>query len=313
MSQATANRSTEADTKAEPRPTTVVTATVRERRRLSPSFVRVTLVGEGLERFVFQGYDQWFRMFLAREGEGRMHLPAGSHDDAWYARYQAAPEGQRTWMRYVTVADFRTGSEPASRPADGAAWEPATGSDAGATEMDVDVVVHGEPGDPGSGPLSTWAQTVHAGDRVALLDQGPIFRPELADEELLLLGDETAVPAIAGILKRLPARTRGRALLEVPYADDVQDLTTASGVTVTWLPRHGVEEVPGQRLLDVVREQVLRPANDGARPDKAYVYAAGEMKLTKALNQLLRTERDWPKERLTIVGYWHFQGGAELR
>jgi NADPH-dependent ferric siderophore reductase len=84
-------------------------------------------------------------------------------------------------------------------------------------------------------------------------------------------------------------------------------------VTVTWLPRHGVEEVPGQRLLDAVREQVLRPANDGARPDKAYVYAAGEMKLTKALNQLLRTERDWPKERLTIVGYWHFQGGAELR
>lgn len=293
MTQATANRSSQAGTKAEPKPTTVVTATVHRRRRLSPSFARITLVGEGLERFTFQGYDQWFRMFIPREGEGRMPIPAGSHDAAWYARFQAAPDEQRTWMRYVTVADFRTGTE--------------------GTEMDVDVVVHGEPGDAGSGPLSTWGQTVNEGDRVALLDQGPIFRPELVDQELLLLGDETAVPAISGILKRLPTKARGRAFVEVPYSDDVQDLATASGVSVTWLPRHGVADVPGQRLLDAVRERVLLPGTHGARPEETYVYAAGEMKLTKALNQLLRVEHDWPKERLHIVGYWHFQGGAELR
>ncbi|HET8984234.1 MAG TPA: siderophore-interacting protein [Trueperaceae bacterium] len=293
MSDATANRSAASGTKPEPKPTIVVTAAVHRRRRLSPSFARITLVGEGLERFAFQGYDQWFRMFIPREGEGRMPIPAGGHDDGWYSRFQAAPEEQRTWMRYVTVADFRT--------------------DGGRSEMDVDVVVHGEPGDPGSGPLSTWAQTVNEGDRVALLDQGPIFRPELADQELLLLGDETAVPAISGILKRLPSEARGRAFIEVPYADDVQDLAAAGGVSVTWLPRHGIEDVPGQRLLDAVREHVLPPGTHAARPEEKYVYAAGEMKLTKALNQLLRQEHDWPKDRLHVVGYWHFQGGAELR
>lgn len=294
------------------KPTTVVTATVLDRRRLSPSFARVTVGGEGLSRFAYQGYDQWFRLFIPPGDEGRMPLPADGQADGWYAEHQAAPEERRNWMRYATVAGVR----PEVGTGDGTAAGPLR-----VTEMDVDVVVHGEPGDPGSGPLSTWAQTAAVGDRVALLDQGTIFRPDQVRGDVLLIGDETAVPAIAGILRRLGPRVRGHAFLEVPYAEDVQELSGPGAVKVAWLPRHGVAEVPGQRLLDAVRyhlsngrastAQVTGGEAQGA--EAPYVYAAGEMKLTKALNQLLRQERDWPKELLTVVGYWHFQGGGELR
>ncbi len=41
-----------------------------------------------------------------------------------------------------------------------------------------------------------------------------------AATELLLVGDETAVPAVAGILRDLPAEARGAAFLEVPLAAD---------------------------------------------------------------------------------------------
>lgn len=294
------------------RPTTVVTATVLDRRRLSPSFARVTVGGESLGRFTYQGYDQWFRLFIPPGDEGRMPLPAVGQAAVWYAEHQAAPEERRNWMRYATVAGFRP---------EGGTGDATAAATRHTAEMDVDVVVHGEPGDPGSGPLSTWAQTAAVGDRVALLDQGTIFRPDQARGDVLLIGDETAVPAIAGVLRSLGPRVRGHAFLEVPYAEDVQDLSGAGAVKVSWLPRHGVAEVPGQRLLDAVRNHLSNGAastaqaarGDAQAADAPYVYAAGEMKLTRALNQLLRQERDWPKELLTIVGYWHFQGGGELR
>lgn len=262
--------------KPDTKPTPVVTATVLGRRRLSPSFARLTLGGEGLEGFDHQGYDQWFRLFIPREGKGRMLLPAGGLSDDWYAQYRAAPEDRRTWMRYATVADYRQGARPGARL--GARLGGRLGGRPGAgAELDVDVVVHGRPGDPGSGPLSTWAQTAAVGDRVALLDQGTIFRPEQADQDVLLIGDETAVPAIAGILRRLAPGVRGRAFLEVPYPEDVRESTGPSRVEVVWLPRHGVADVPGQRLLDAVRGYLQADA-------APYVYAAGEMRLTKALN-----------------------------
>ena len=296
--------------RSEAKPARVVAATVVDRRRLSPSFARLTLSGRDLDRFAYVGYDQWFRLFIPREGEGRMPLPTDDRADGWYAEHQAAPEERRNWMRYATVADFRTADR-------------LGGASNGGQELDVDVVVHGEAGDPGSGPLSTWAQTAAVGDRVALLDQGTIFRPEKVDTEVLLIGDETAVPAIAGILRRLAPDVHGHAFLEVPYAEDVQELTGFSRVKVTWLPRHGVADVPGQRLLDAVRahlpaggtfaEQPPHGVRDSEEQSVPYVYGAGEMKLTKALNELFRRERGWPNEALTVVGYWHYPGGGELR
>lgn len=112
-------------------------------RRISPSFVRLTLGGEGLQRFQPQGYDQWFRLFLPRQGQERMRLPTRTSDLLWYAQYLATPRPQRPWVRNVTVRDHR----PAGP---------------GTAEIDMDVVVHGEPGEPGTGPLSTWAQTARA-------------------------------------------------------------------------------------------------------------------------------------------------------
>src|SRR5690606_23765726 len=183
-----------------PKPSKVLTATVLGRRQLGPSLIRLTLGGAGLEHLAYQGYDQWFRLFLPREGDGRMRLPAGDHDDDWCGQYQAATEDQRAWMRSATVAD--------SRPS--AANGPGPGCGSG-PELDVDVVVHGQHGDPGSGPLSTWAQTAAPGDRVALLDQGTIFGADKVEQDVLLIGDETAVPAVVGILRRLAPGVRGRA------------------------------------------------------------------------------------------------------
>ena len=53
------------------------------------------------------------------------------------------------------------------------------------------------------------------------------------------MGDETALPAIAGILRDLPGDAVGAALCEVPLSADVQELAAPAGVEVVWLPRDG--------------------------------------------------------------------------
>lgn len=256
----------------------VITARLRRRQRISPSFARLTLASEGVPRFVHRGYDQWFRLFMPQPGQEGLGLPDGTHDPLWYARYMAAPEGQRPRMRYVTVRDHRPDGDEGP-------------------EIDVDVVVHGAPGEAATGPLSTWAQTAEPGERVGVLDQGLIFRPDLAADGVLLIGDETALPAIAGILGSLPPGARGRAFIEVPHPDDVQALTVPDGVELNWLSRQGTAAAPGRSALAAALGDL--PA--GERP---YVYGAGEAGMAAALNHALRQELDWPKDRLSSVTYW---------
>ena len=189
--------------------------------RLSPSFVRVELGGAGLADFGVAGplYDQRIKLiFPAASGV----LPSfADADESWYAGWRDRPVEERGHMRTYTVREVR-----------------GSGVD---TRIVVDFVVH--PGE--AGPGSSWAQQARVGDRVVVLGPrrgqhfgGIEFVPGTA-RRLLLVGDETAVPAICAILGQLPWRARGAAFLEVPTAADVQSVQHPEGVDVVWLPRAG--------------------------------------------------------------------------
>ena len=88
---------------------------------------------------------------------------------------------------------------------------------------------------------------------------------------LLIVGDETAVPAVCGILRDLPADAVGAAYVEVPVSGDVLHVTAPPGVTVTWLPRNGAPL--GERLAAAVLDHLGDPlppaevADDEVDPD----------------------------------------------
>ncbi|MDJ0113960.1 siderophore-interacting protein, partial [Rhodococcus erythropolis] len=71
------------------------------------------------------------------------------------------------------------------------------------TEIDIDFAYHGD-----IGPASAWADTASTGDNVALLDEGCIYNPTPEAKWQLLVGDESALPAIIGILETAPADLR---------------------------------------------------------------------------------------------------------
>ncbi|MEO3770492.1 siderophore-interacting protein [Micromonospora sp. B9E7] len=285
-------------------PWRVFTVTVRAVRRLSPSFTRVTFTGVDLDRFADNGYDQRIKLALPLPGQPGVDLPGGAD---WYAKWRALPEHLRNPVRTYTVRAVRPHL----------------------AEVDVDLVLHGD-----GGPATRWARRVSAGDEIAIVgpdagfdgNHGGIeFRPS-AGSCLLLAGDETAVPAIAGICERLPLDARGTVLLEVPDADDVLPLITPPGIEVRWLPRgrdgHGSRLVPA---VAAAAEELLIPGPSGATQPVAdvdvdteilwevpeevasvplYAWLAGEAGVIRTLRRHLVAERGMDRRAVAFMGYW---------
>jgi len=217
-------------------------------RRLSPSFVRIELAGPQLAEFGVDGptYDQRIKIIFPGPS-GR--LPELDPDD-WWSQFQALPEPERCSMRTYTI-----------RAVTGTSTEPG---------MVVDFVLH-----PGAhGPGSDWAAAAQPGDEVLVVvprrgqqGGGIEWAPPVDARRLLLVGDETAVPAIASILESLPAGATGTAVLEVPLPDDLQQLPAPAGIEVRWVIRNGAPI--GTRADAAVRELLGGSSADGSSAESA--------------------------------------------
>jgi NADPH-dependent ferric siderophore reductase len=253
--------------------------TVLRTERLSAHWLRVTLGGGEIERFRPMGFDQWFRLFLPIGGDaGLERVPAKANSMFGYLKFLRIPDGERPVMRNYTVRTYR----------------PATG-DAGA-EIDVDFVLHGSAAEGTAGPASRWAETCSAGEHVLIIDEGLTFNPQRGTDRVVLVGDETALPAIAGICASLPATAVGTAIIEVPAEDDALAFSHPDGVDVTWITRpHGT--APGALALAALAKTAL--------PDAPFhAYAAGEQSLASGVRKHLVGERGVDKNSVSFCGYW---------
>lgn len=285
--------------------------------RLSPSFVRVELASPDLADFGVEGalYDQRIKLVFPNAA-GNLPSFEGA-DESWVSSWLDIPVEERGHMRTYSVRAVR-----------------GTGKD---TRLVVDFVIHVEDGE--SGPGSSWAAAATPGDRLVVLGPkrgqpfgGIEFRPGGA-RNLLLIGDETAVPAICSILADLDADARGTVFLEVPDPRDVMQLATPSGIDLVWLPRDGAEH--GVRQITAVRKHlgltpVIEPVDDelvdpdlwetptysssgeeipepvASARDLAGLYAwiAGESKVVTSLRRCLVNELEVDRRQVAFMGYW---------
>jgi len=246
-------------------------AEVRRTRRVTPHMMRVTFAGDDLARLPVRGYDQWFRLFLPREdGTTDFDAVPESFGIGGYLKYLTSRSGTRPPFRNYTVREHRPE----------------------AAELDVDFVAHGDDGVAGP-----WAQRAAAGERVAILDQGRGFDPVDDADFVLLAGDESALPAIAGILRDLPRDARGLAIIEIPATGDEQPVDAPEGVEVRWLPRAEAHDRPGALALAAVR------AFTPERPERLHAYLVGENAIPVEGRRHL-VAAGVPKSRIVFVGYW---------
>lgn len=252
---------------------------VLRRERLSPHWMRVTL-GEGeIDAFRPMGFDQWFRLFLPVGGEeGLDRLPAKANKLFGYLRYLRIPDGVRPVMRNYTVRAFRPATEGRG------------------AELDVDFVLHGSAEEGTAGPASRWAETCEPGESVVVIDEGLAFNPERGAERVMLVADETGLPAIAGVCASLPSHASGLAVIEVPSAEDALEFAHPAGVRVQWIVRDH-DTKPGTLALQALR--------DASLPDAPFhAYLVGEQALPTDGRRHLVNERGVPKELVSFCGYW---------
>ncbi|WP_243232069.1 siderophore-interacting protein [Microbacterium sp. CIAB417] len=244
--------------------------------RLSEHWMRVTL-GEGeIDRFVPLGYDQWFRLFLPVGGDqGLERIPAKANKLIGYLKYLRIPDGVRPVMRNYTVRAYR-----------------AATVDAGA-EIDVDFVLHGTG--PDAGPASRWAASARPGDSVVIIDEGLGFDPARGVDRVILVADETGLPAVSGVCASLPASATGVALIEVPSEADALAFDAPAGVEVRWLVRDA-QTRPGTLALAAL-EEVPLPAQG------VHAFIVGEQSLPTSARRAL-VARGLDKASISFIGYW---------
>ncbi|GAA1388457.1 hypothetical protein GCM10009599_01610 [Luteococcus peritonei] len=262
------------------------------RERLSASFVRLTLAGPDLADCSPTLLDQRVKLvFGAAEQLGAL---AAAED--WYV----------DWQKLGTDAPaLRTYTLSAVRPAED-----------GSGEVDLDVVVHETDGSPAPGTqfardaaLGTVVGLV-AGDRTQEGHDsiGVAWKGHTA-REVLLIGDETALPAVANIVRTLPAGCRGCVLLEVPHESDIRLLEAPSGVRTEWYVRSRGERLAREQAAahasrpSVAPDELVWEEPVEADAGERFAWVAGEAGWVKQLRPVV-SELGFRREQQSIMGYW---------
>lgn len=239
---------------------------------LTPHMRRITLGGPQMGAFEAAGRmqpkmqslgpDDHVRLFFPDPVTGRLSLPAqGDGRLHW-------PEDPPAISRVYTPRGF----------------DPASGT------LVLDFVLHGH------GIAGIWAAQAAVGDLIHV--GGPKASMLLPDApHYILLGDETAIPAIANWLEMLPAEAKVTAHILIGDSAARMELTAPRHATVQW------------HLHDPSDIRAL--ARLAAPPEKdSFVWAAGERGAIAALRAHL-LDLGHPKDSMDLSNYWISGQNAE--
>lgn len=158
-------------------------------------------------------------------------------------------------------------------------------------ELLIDFVIHD------AGPATTWAANAKPGDVLEVGGPRGSFIVPTDLKHHLLVGDETALPAIGRRLEELPAGVNALVIAEIDNADEELSLQSAANVQVTWVHRNGAPAGDVDFLLNALRKLEL-PTSE------CFAWIAAESLVARALRKHLIEERGFDKRWVKAAGYW---------
>lgn len=142
-----------------------------------------------------------------------------------------------------------------------------------------------------AGPATEWAERAAPGQQLTIGGpRGSFVIPTDYDWQLLI-GDETALPAIARRLEELPPGTTVFSFIQLKDAADRRELKTQARLTEKWL------STGPDALAEAVRN-FATPAGEG------FAWAAGETKAIGAVRTVLVNTHRLDKDHIRAAAYW---------
>jgi NADPH-dependent ferric siderophore reductase len=231
--------------------------------------VRITVGGESLAGFAVDQPAASVRLLLPSDPPSPDELPRWDRNNFVFS------DGRRPVLRTITPLRF----------------------DARSLELDLEIVVHG------NGPASDWADAAVPGVETAISGPARGYDVDPSASDFLLLGDETAIPAITQLLQAIPDDLPVTTAIAVTDESARIDLPERDGVSVDWLVQAG-DAAPASPLASAVTRTTV---GDGTR-----VWAAGEAAAMQAIRRHLIGERAMPRSSAWVRGYWkHGRGGDD--
>ncbi|MQP65372.1 siderophore-interacting protein [Niveispirillum sp. SYP-B3756] len=227
---------------------------------LTPSMRRITLTGPALEGFDSPGFDDHVKLFFPRPGEQGPVRPVAP---------DAMAGEEKPIMRDFTPRHY----------------------DAATNQLTIDFALHE------SGPAADWARTAQPGDPLGIGGpRGSMLIP-LAFDWHLLVGDETALPAVARRLEELPAGSRAIVVAAVAGPDHELPLTSAADLSLHWVHRPLSKGDDADPFLTAL-------AGLDFPPGAWFGWIAAEASVSRAVRAWLETERAANPAWLKASGYW---------
>ena len=250
--------------------------TSRSGRREPPPFRRVTLLGRTqvsphMVEIVLAGPELAGLVVAEPAASVRLLVPGPGHDELvipkWNGNEFLLEDGTRPVIRTFTPHRY----------------DPQAG------ELRLSIVIHLE------GAASTWAGSAPLGAPAAVSGTGRGYTINPEASAFVLMGDETAIPAIAQLLETIPESTEVEVDIEVRAPDAEFPMPYHPGATVRWhVPGSGGE--PGDTLVAAARRVEPRPG--------LHIWCAGEAAAMHLIRGVVFKEKGLSRSQATIRGYW---------
>jgi NADPH-dependent ferric siderophore reductase len=176
-------------------------------------------------------------------------------------------DGYEKWMRSYTIRHY----------------------DANTKSLTIDFAINDH-----NGLATNWAAAANIADYVGIAGPGEKKYTKYDVDWHLLIGDLTALPAIAAILENLPSNAMGYAILQVPTKQDIQILNTPKNVEVKWIIN---ATVTNNLLLDALQLLTWLEGSPG-------IFIAAETKIMKAIRKYVEGKPECKRELTYASAYW---------
>ena len=253
----------------------VHTFEVLRTEHLTSHMIRVVLGGQGFDTFTPSEFtDSYVKLIFVDEDVDVSGLPQPLTLDS----FADLPAAKKPVVRTITVRS----------------------ADTAARELTLDIAVHGDHG--AAGP---WAANATPGQSICLMGPSGAYSPDPAADWHLMVGDETALPAISVALEALPASAIGQVFIEVADPADEIPLVAPDGVQINWILRGGRADLVGEERAGDHSPLVEAVKTAHWLPGKVHAFVHGEAQaVMHNLRPYIRKEHGVDAKWASISGYW---------